>query len=303
MDKSQVGMISYVITLKANFVSTLFKFYIKTSFFIMNHYNNHEEYERRNGTQSVYNSTVLNPSMEPHYEQIYDSNLSHMAPSEALSYQKKKQMVNKRAAQNRAAQKAFRQRKDQHIKDLETKAKILVATEATLKVCKKEIGCLKERLNEIEEENSRLRKLLKASNSSNSHQTSSPKDGISNSLVQSSESDLANLFDLKSHRMKFTSILPLKLMDPEAPDSLNNPDEGGIDNIAGNLDTVQLNSSLSEKNGGDLICCNCNNPTTSPICICPRPIVQFPLLAGRRFKWMRSQNRQGFWRWYKPTYK
>ncbi|CAO3663226.1 unnamed protein product [Rhizopus stolonifer] len=63
-----------------------------------------------------------------------------------------KRMVipSKRAAQNRAAQKAFRQRRDQYIKELETKANEVKETQSELTMLREENGQLRERVIELE---------------------------------------------------------------------------------------------------------------------------------------------------------
>ena len=60
----------------------------------------------------------------------------------------------KRKAQNRAAQRAFRERKDRHVKDLE--AKVTALEEVTSKVADENTR-LKSRLVELEAENNALK--------------------------------------------------------------------------------------------------------------------------------------------------
>ncbi|KAI9247230.1 hypothetical protein BY458DRAFT_527384 [Sporodiniella umbellata] len=56
----------------------------------------------------------------------------------------------KRAAQNRAAQKAFRQRRDQYIKELETKASAVKETQTEVVILREENVQLRERVVELE---------------------------------------------------------------------------------------------------------------------------------------------------------
>ncbi|KAJ9052581.1 hypothetical protein DSO57_1032665 [Entomophthora muscae] len=106
----------------------------------------------------------MNPHINPcanGVTEYVDSGFSYTSLGSSSTPQgNQDKIMSKRAAQNRAAQKAFRQRKDLYIKDLELKAKSLTQREAALDLLKTENESLKSRLKELEGENARLRKSL-----------------------------------------------------------------------------------------------------------------------------------------------
>ncbi|KAJ9060566.1 hypothetical protein DSO57_1029397 [Entomophthora muscae] len=107
---------------------------------------------------------MMNPQINPcanGVTEYVDSGFSFTSLGSSSTPQgNQDKIMSKRAAQNRAAQKAFRQRKDLYIKDLELKAKSLTQREAALDLLKTENESLKSRLKELEGENARLRKSL-----------------------------------------------------------------------------------------------------------------------------------------------
>ncbi|KAI0244610.1 hypothetical protein L0F63_005950 [Massospora cicadina] len=198
-----------------------------------------------------------------------DSVRSFTASTEPSREDKQRHLMSKRAAQNRAAQKAFRQRKVLYIKDLEDKAKTLSLKEAALRASNSKVAQLQTRLQELEGENIRLRKSL------NIQSNKSPPTRPTRILAAT---DLGALFDVLEHRVKFPPTLPL-----------STPNE-------------TLAPSQASTAHPDLFigfqCPNCGEPINSPNCLCPRPPMRFPMLAGRKFKWFRTRTLQGLWRWH-----
>ncbi|KAI7892242.1 uncharacterized protein EV154DRAFT_418857 [Mucor mucedo] len=88
----------------------------------------------------------------------HEQELSASPPAQALDYDhprfhkggNRAVIPSKRAAQNRAAQKAFRQRREQYIKDLEIKAKEMEDWQNELDRLRKENGDLRDRVSTLE---------------------------------------------------------------------------------------------------------------------------------------------------------
>jgi hypothetical protein len=79
----------------------------------------------------------------------------------------------KRAAQNRAAQRAFRQRKERYMKDLEAKAKELESTKKELEVLQKEKQDMVTYIGQLKREIARLKGESDGSDDDSNHRSSS----------------------------------------------------------------------------------------------------------------------------------
>ncbi|CAG8630270.1 7937_t:CDS:1, partial [Acaulospora colombiana] len=110
-------------------------------------------FQSQHGIQSPTNSSVLPPpqgqAVQPLLSGV-DNGVLGRNPSRPLTN-------SKRAAQNRAAQRAFRQRKDRYIKDLEAKAKDLDAVKKQLETLQKENDALQQTIRRLEAENAKLK--------------------------------------------------------------------------------------------------------------------------------------------------
>ncbi|KAI7898622.1 uncharacterized protein BX663DRAFT_489890 [Cokeromyces recurvatus] len=74
---------------------------------------------------------------------------------------KKSVIESRRAEQNRAAQRAFRQRKERYVKDLEARVNAMADWPARMEQLEAENEQLKRKIKYLQEENERNRKLLK----------------------------------------------------------------------------------------------------------------------------------------------
>lgn len=83
-------------------------------------------------------------------EQASTSSVEYEQPSSQKSKSNRSVIPSKRAAQNRAAQKAFRQRREQYIKDLEIKAKEMDDWQAEMEKLRKENKQLRDRVIVLE---------------------------------------------------------------------------------------------------------------------------------------------------------
>jgi len=101
---------------------------------------------------SGHQGSALAPTLPP------PSNQPHVDASMVASRTPTRQLTNsKRAAQNRAAQRAFRQRKDRYIKDLEAKAKELEATKKQVEALQKDKADLQAIIRNLRNENAKLK--------------------------------------------------------------------------------------------------------------------------------------------------
>jgi len=102
-------------------------------------------------SMSGHQGSALAPTLPP---PNHDINAAGMVGSRAPT----RQLTNsKRAAQNRAAQRAFRQRKDRYIKDLEAKAKELEATKKQVEALQKDKVELQTIIRNLRNENAKLK--------------------------------------------------------------------------------------------------------------------------------------------------
>lgn len=92
------------------------------------------------------NNILSHKSLNPHQPSLIYSALHHSAGPRAV-------IPSKRAAQNRAAQRAFRQRKERYVKDLEKKAKLMDEWKA-------EMDLLRQQNKELRECNMSLEKQI-----------------------------------------------------------------------------------------------------------------------------------------------
>ncbi|GAN03341.1 conserved hypothetical protein [Mucor ambiguus] len=92
------------------------------------------------------NHNISHKSLNSHQPSLIYSNLHHSAGPRAV-------IPSKRAAQNRAAQRAFRQRKERYVKDLEKKAKLMDEWKA-------EMDLLRQQNKELRECNMNLEKQI-----------------------------------------------------------------------------------------------------------------------------------------------
>lgn len=103
---------------------------------------------------SGHQGSTLAPTLPPPPNHPVDMNAANMVASRAPT----RQLTNsKRAAQNRAAQRAFRQRKDRYIKDLEAKAKELEATKKQVEALQKDKADLQVIIRNLRNENAKLK--------------------------------------------------------------------------------------------------------------------------------------------------
>ncbi|RIA90607.1 hypothetical protein C1645_823140 [Glomus cerebriforme] len=104
---------------------------------------------------SAHQTSPLAPSHSPQNHPGVDmSNAANMVANRAPT----RQLTNsKRAAQNRAAQRAFRQRKDRYIKDLEAKAKELESTKKQVETLQKEKAEMAAIIHKLKTENAKLK--------------------------------------------------------------------------------------------------------------------------------------------------
>lgn len=106
---------------------------------------------------------LQHPSIQQHHhlQQRQQESLKHESsvspPAQALDYDNSRfpkgsrtVIPSKRAAQNRAAQKAFRQRREQYIKDLEIKAKEMEDSQEEMDKLRKENDLLRQRVASLE---------------------------------------------------------------------------------------------------------------------------------------------------------
>ncbi|KAI7903468.1 uncharacterized protein BX663DRAFT_31037 [Cokeromyces recurvatus] len=150
----------------------------------------------------------------------------------------------KRAAQNRAAQKAFRQRREQYIKDLEAKAKLIDTWQEELLALRNENKELRERVSLLE---SRIVILAKgeidkipemsnnnSNNNSNSHNSNTPKkvpipvspatimrkNSIEQSISVNHNENNSMSSNKRSHSHDSPRIIPHELSDSEDKNNL-----------------------------------------------------------------------------------
>jgi hypothetical protein len=94
--------------------------------------------------------TLPPPPNQPVHPSVEANMVAPRAPTRQLTN-------SKRAAQNRAAQRAFRQRKDRYIKDLEAKAKELEATKKQVEALQKDKADLQSIIRNLRNENAKLK--------------------------------------------------------------------------------------------------------------------------------------------------
>jgi len=101
-------------------------------------------------SQSLTGAPTLPPPQNQAVSNVHDMSNSGRAATRSLTN-------SKRAAQNRAAQRAFRQRKDRYIKDLEAKAKELEATKKQVETLQKEKAEMAAIIRTLRNENAKLK--------------------------------------------------------------------------------------------------------------------------------------------------